>query len=103
LLPQDRSWEERERRNPQGKYYEQLVQGTIRNMRPSVSGQLDEMAEYAFLLRLKDRNGRLWLIGEPDYPLRFTSSGGARDEGGLNSYQIEFSGQTPNKAFALSA
>lgn len=102
LLPQDRSWEERERRSPQGKYYEQLVQGTIRSMRPSVSGLLDEMAEYAFLLRLKDRNGRTWLIGTPDYPLRFTSSGGARDEGGLNAYNIEFSGETPHKAYGLS-
>lgn len=102
VLPQGRIWEEREVRTEQGKYFEQLVSGVIPALRPAVSGELDEMSEHRFLLRLTDRLGQPWLLGTLETPFDFAASAlSGENTGGLNSYQISFSTQTIHRAYGF--
>ena len=102
VLPAGKLWQENMRRGPQGKSYDQRVAGTIRNMRPLVSGLLDSMEEYRYLLRLTDRKGRKWILGNAEYAFEFSASAGTGDHlTGLSSYAVEFTAQTRHRAVGL--
>lgn len=77
---------------------EQRIRTTIQRMRPSVSVQLNQMEHLRFVLRLTDRNGEEWLIGDLAEGLQFRSQETTSDQAGLNAYTIEFSGLTLRKA-----
>lgn len=102
LIPSGEPWRETPQRSVQGPSYVQQVQGVTPRLRHAVTGEFEAMAEYCFLVRLKDRSGQMWLIGTPESPLSFSASAevGA-DQGGLNHYRIEFTGQTPRRAYGL--
>ncbi len=104
IIPFGEPWRETQQRSAQGNSFLQSIQAITPRLRHEVSGQLNAMAEYAFLVRLTDRHGQQWLIGTLESPLSFTANSeiGA-DQGGLNHYSIEFSGQTPQRAYGLPA
>jgi len=98
VLPTKRRWEEKGNRGKHGPYYEQLVNATMPNLRPAVSGELDRMAHRKFILRLTDRNGRKWLLGSPSSPFLFQVLGTTGDSNaGLNSYAIRFYSKSDRK------
>ncbi len=56
---------------------------------------LDALSMHRFLLKLKDRNGNLWLAGDKEQPLHFEYSHvGETGGGGVHEYQLRFFRQT---------
>ena len=99
VLPKGRLWDEKHKPDKQGGYHNQEINGVMPAMRPQASGTLNLMANLRFLARLTDGNGRPWLIGSLETPLRFTVKSTTASEGGLNNYTIQFYSQTPQKAW----
>lgn len=98
VLQTKRRWEEKGIRGKHGPSYDQLVQGIVPHLRPSVAGEFDRMAHRQFILRITDRNGQPWLLGSPSSPFLFTVLGTTGDSNvGLNSYAIRFYSKTPRK------
>lgn len=102
LIPAQRIWTEQNSIGEFGHVYEQTIQGTIPGMNGEASAQLVEMEGYRYLVKLRDRNNRLFLIGSPDEGLAFTSSAGSGNDNGLNAYSIRFFGQTKRRAYSYN-
>lgn len=99
-LPTGQKWTEPHRRSDQGKTYNQKVTAVIPNLKSSVAQEFDEMDEYAYLLKVKLRDGGAWLIGTLSYPLRFFADGESGQVGsGFKGHLIRFEGPTINKAY----
>lgn len=98
LLPAGKLWSENSSRTLQGPVYEQRVAGRTPQLSPAVTGTLAKMEKAAFVLRITDRNGRPWLIGDPEEPMYFSASADTADERGLNAYDISFARQTSRRA-----
>ena len=64
IIPAGDPWRETQQRDKQGVSFRQRIQAVTPRLRHTVSGQFDAMAEYCFLVRLKDKQGQLWLIGK---------------------------------------
>jgi len=99
LLSLDNIWNEDERRSKQGKYYPQRIAGIAPNLRPEVSGEFDRMADHTFILKITDKNKRVWLIGTPETPLEFKAPGTSGKGSQKNAYQIQFTGNTLHRAY----
>ena len=98
VLHEKRRWEEKGNRNTQGPYYEQLVNGVVPALRPEVSGEFDRMAHLRYLLRLTDKKGKVWLLGDLDHPFQFRVIGTTGNKASdLNNYAIRFYSKTPHK------
>jgi hypothetical protein len=68
-------------------------------MRIDASEVIEETEAYQkFLIRLKDRNGKVWIIGTPESPMTFAvvASTGVGD--GQNNYRVEFTGEAARRA-----
>ena len=102
LLPADRIWNESNAIGEFGHVYEQNIQGKLPAMVPDALAMLVEMEGYRFMVRVRDRNNRLFLIGAPDEGLAFTSSGSSGTQSGLNGYDIRFFGQTRRRAYSYN-
>lgn len=98
LLPRGRGWQESAAKTEQGPGYAQTISGSLRNMRPAASEEIEEMEGLRFVLWLIDRNGNDWLIGTPEAPLEFVVEASTGDDGGLNAYSVRFQGSTPRRA-----
>ena len=101
VLPGRRLWNERQRNSDQGKHYEQEVRAIVPNLIPTAAGELDEMADYRYLLRLTDQEGRPWLLGSLESPFDFTADGTTGESGQLKHHAIRFSSLTPHKAYGF--
>ena len=100
LYPGDRLWEEKERSNPQGKYYEMELLGVTPKLRPEVTQQFEEMSELDFLLKLTDRNRQTWLLGTIVHPFRMETNARSGNRGqGRNQYNVRFYSQSPRRAY----
>lgn len=75
VLPIRKIWRENQKDTKQGTTYDQLIQGIIPDFNPAGSAELDKMAKHQFILRIKDGSGQYWILGSPEYPFRFQSSG----------------------------
>jgi hypothetical protein len=102
ILAKDDSWQENQKEQKAGTFYEQLFSGLTPNMRPEVNGEFQKMAKHRFILRLKDQNQQTWLIGTLDNPLRFSAKATTGNRKGFNQYQIRFQGVTKQRAFGFS-
>jgi len=99
LLGESIRWEESSRTTAQGPSYPQQLTGTIPHMRIDASEVIEETEAYQkFLIRLKDRNGKVWIIGTPESPMTFAvvASTGVGD--GQNNYRVEFTGEAARRA-----
>lgn len=95
VLPMKRMWGERMRRSAGANYYEQLIDLIVPNLKPEVTKEFEAMAEYRFLVKLQDAEGKPWLIGTKDAPLEFLEQGTTGETGQLKHYKINFSANTP--------
>jgi len=101
VLPSGRLWEESEQRTDQGKYYDQIVAGIVPGLQPAASGEIDQMSDYRFLLRIYDQRKQYWILGTLDNPFEFSALATTADERGLNSYRIRFTAQTLHRAYGF--
>jgi len=69
LLINTRTWEERSARQLQGNFYEQRISGVTPKLRHDVTGLFYRMEKIRYLLRLTDREGQKWVLGDPDHAL----------------------------------
>lgn len=99
VMPGTLSWDQDTAIGEQGPGYTQNVNLILRNVRVEVEPVLEAMELLRWVLKLRDRNGKTWLIGTPEFGLDFTSPGaiGTADSG-LNSYRLQFTGLTPRRA-----
>lgn len=98
-LPENVEWNENQATGEQGKNYTQEIVAVIPNMRVEVEPVLEQMSEHRFCVKYTDRNGKVWLIGTPNFGLEFSADGVGGSRGsGLNSYKIKFQGLTPRRA-----
>lgn len=88
-------WRDDGRESDQGPYWEQELAAQLFRMRPEVQNELRLMTQYDFLLRMEDQNGEQWIMGEIEFPFRFTWSARA---GEANSYNIRFFSQNRRPA-----
>ena len=102
-LPEKRAWQETQRPSKQGDYYEQRLQATAPHLRPEVSGELNKMRHYRYLLRLTDKNRRPWLLGTLEHGFLF-SANAISGEGttSLNHYRLTFQAQTVHRAYGFN-
>jgi len=100
LLPKARLWNENPQTNKQGTSYTQRVGGTIKYMEPAASAELERMAEHDFILRVKDKNGQLWLLGSFDFPFKLIAPGTTGSSSVGNGYKLDFQAVTPTRAKA---
>ena len=97
------SWREQQRTTTQGPYTLQRLTGSIPKGKPELTDQIDRMSRLYFIIRILDRNGQYWLIGSPYFPLSFSGSLSTGNEAPqLNGYTIEFSGETPYRAYGFA-
>lgn len=85
----------------QGKYYRQRVDGVAPNLIPAVAGEFDEMANYRYLLRLTDRDGRKWLLGTLESPFDFSTGATTGTSGQLKHHEVRWESETPHKAYGF--
>jgi hypothetical protein len=102
LLPDGRVWTESNAIGEFGHVFEQNVQGRLPAMHPDALAMLVEMEGYRYIVRVRDKNNRLFLIGAPDEGLAFTSPGSSGDQNGFNGYQVRFFGQTRRRAYSYT-
>lgn len=80
---------------PQGDVLKYGVQGAILEDTASVASELREMKQYRYILKIKDDEGRVRILGTIENPCRFNFSFIKSDSG--NSYQISWSTTTPSQ------
>jgi hypothetical protein len=95
LLINTRTWEERSERDTQGNFYEQEISGVTPKLRPSVTGLFAKMEKIRYLLRLTDRVGQQWVLGDPDHPFEFRATASLQQD---NQYRITFRSTTKTRA-----
>lgn len=99
LLGESIRWEEGSRTTSQGTSYPQQLGGTIPHMRVDASEVIEETEAYQkFLLRLTDRNGKVWIIGTPESPMSFAVVASSGVGEGANNYRVEFTGEAARRA-----
>lgn len=96
VLPR-RSWREGNQSHPVGSIYPQSIQLETPTLKPAVQLEFTNMANMRFIMKLKDKNKRTWLIGTPEHPLRFLAPSEITPSS--NKYSLQFSGSTPSRAF----
>jgi len=92
FLTKSLNWNEPFEPSANGGFYNAQLGGTTPHLRPEVNMQLDRMKNYSYILRLKDRNGKYWIIGNPFYPLRFEHTLASGNSDGLSAYTLRWQG-----------
>lgn len=99
LLGDSIRWDESSRTTGQGTSYPQTLAGIIPHMRVDASEVIEETEAYQqFLLKLTDRNGKIWIIGTPESPMEFSVSASTSVGEGRNNYSIQFQGEAARRA-----
>jgi len=98
VRPAGRLWNESPQNAPQGVFYRQEVRAIAPKLRPEVSAVMARMEKMGFILKLQDRNGNPWILGDLDHPFFFLASASTADETGLNSYELTWTNNTPRRA-----
>ena len=98
LLGETIRWNETSKITPNGRVYPQRFTGIIPNLRVDISDTIEETERYEhFLIRLRDRNDKVWIMGTPETPLTFSADAGT-ESGGGSEYSIDFSGEAIRRA-----
>lgn len=98
LLGQSIRWSETSNKGPNGPTYPQKLSGIIPHVRVEASEVIEETERYEFfLVRMRDRNNKVWILGEPETPLTFSTDAGT-ETNGANEYAIEFTGVATRRA-----
>lgn len=98
VRPAGRLWNESPQNAPQGVFYQQEVRAIAPKLRPEVSLVMARMEKMGFLLKLQDRNGNPWILGDLERPFFFLANATTGDEAGLNSYELAWASQTKYRA-----
>lgn len=98
----DQLWTQTPRETPQGRSYVNTVQGDTPLLRVEADAVLEEMANHAFILRLRDRNDNYWLLGTLETPFYFTSSSSTGSSNQRGGYQIQWQSELPQRAFGIT-
>lgn len=67
-------WEESGSVTVQGNPTDEKIQGLLPMQSPQIQAQLDDMERQKFIVRIEDITGRKFVLGSPNFPLRFSSS-----------------------------
>lgn len=95
LLQESITWQEQESNSLDGVSYTTQLSGVLPNVRVDVQELFDQMDQYRFVLRIRDRNKKVFIIGTPENPLTFSATlNNAND----NSYSIKFEGVVARRA-----
>lgn len=98
IRPAGRLWNESPRSNAQGPFYQQEARGIAPKMRPEVTRVFEQMEKMGFLLKIQDKNGQPWILGDLDHPFFFTAAAGTGDDEGFNNYELAWVSQTKYRA-----
>lgn len=99
LLSTDREWKDSVREDEQGRFFDRTVEGSFAGSEPPTKHEINQMKQYRYLLRVRDRAGRRWLLNDPETAFKFTysfSTGNKGTDG--RKHQIKWAGQTPHEA-----
>jgi hypothetical protein len=97
----DQLWSQTQRDSTQGRSYDNVVSGSTPSLRVEVDEQFAQMDDYAYLLRLKDRNGKYWLLGTLENPFYFLVNSSSGSGGSRNGYDFEFTSSLPERVYGL--
>jgi len=103
VLPNSRSFTENQQSADQGEYFEINVAGVVPYHTPALAQELQVMKHTCFIIKMTDRTGQVWLVGDPEYPLRFTSrfvTGSGIDS--FRSHEITWNGLSPHKKYGYA-
>jgi hypothetical protein len=89
LLAESIRWQEQPASSLDGPSYSQQLSGVLPNIRVDIQSVFKDMDMYRFVLRLRDKNKKVWIIGSPENPLTFSATASNGDD---NSYAIKFEG-----------
>lgn len=95
LLPTARTWRESSDRSAQGLSYTQRIEGVTPKLRPDVTGTIAKMEKVRYVLRIADRVGQEWILGDLSHPFSFSAQASLR---GQNQYDISFDAVTIRRA-----
>lgn len=98
VLPSGRLWTESPQNAQQGTFYRQEVRAIAPKLRPEVSAVMQRMEKMGFLLKLQDKNGNPWILGDLDHPFFFNAAASTGDDTGLNSYELSWVSETKYRA-----
>ena len=86
-------WTEEETTAADGNYYKTQITATLPADTPAVRGNLNQMKQHRYLVRMTGRDGIPVLIGTLEQPLTFSSAWTSGTQpGDLRGYKITFSG-----------
>lgn len=102
ILSKSGKWVENQNRSIQGKYYDTVVSGIMPNMNAAALLEMQQMADYEFILKLEDISGRSWILGTPNNPFLFSSSGTSGDNGSLKHHAIQFEAKLLKKTHGFN-
>ena len=77
------------------------VSGNTPKLLVEVDEQFEQMPNYRYLLRLKDRNDKYWLLGTLETPFTFSVSSTSGSNQQRNQYNISFQAELPERVFGL--
>lgn len=98
VLPNKKLWSENQRVDKQGTSYDQQVRAILPGLKPAGNGELERMSQHRFILRVKDKSGQFWILGSPQYPFFFRTTGTTGENGGLNHHTLIWTSSNPRKA-----
>lgn len=99
ILTTKREWNDQQRNDDQGPYYDRTVEGVIPGHNPGLARELQHMKQYRYLLRVTDRDGQRWLLNTMDHAARFETQYTTGETGPqARSHRIRFTTQVPFQA-----
>ena len=79
-----------------GSYFESTVAFSLPKISLNQEGFISEIRNQLWALLLLDQNGQWILVGDADFPMRFTvDSKTGSDISDLNNHQFKFTGKSP--------
>lgn len=104
VLPRKRIFTEQQRDTTNGSIWTKSVEGVMPHHTPAVAGMLEAMTRHRYLVRITDRNGYTFIIGDLEYPLIFSSSSTTgEDVTELNHNTLRWEGVAPWRAYGVPA
>ncbi|MEL6968625.1 MAG: hypothetical protein AAFO02_00540 [Bacteroidota bacterium] len=97
----DQLWQQNQIDDQQGRSYESTTTGSLPQMRVEIDEQFEQMPNYQYLLRLKDRNNKYWLLGTLETPFLFSTGNTSGNNSQRNQYTINFQAVLPQRVFGL--
>lgn len=97
LLGSSIKWREDMEDTNEGPSFKHQLTGIIPHLNELAHLLLEETSRYPLVLKMTDKNGRSWILGTPDTPLRF-SYAAENVDGSTNNYSIQMIGNSHRRA-----